>query len=560
CKEDDDAVLDNAFTRFTYEQNFLTVSFTPISSEGTTSYDWDFGNGESSNEAQPSVTYEEFGSYTVTLTINDGEASSTLRVDVEPPEEDASTFAEVNSLTIGGEGAAEISAYDAVNQRLFVVNNDGGSQIDVIDFSDPSSLSVSSSIDVSALGGGVNSVAASKLYLAAAIEANTSTDNGSIVIWKLSDLSSPYQVLEAGALPDMVTFSHDGKLIVAANEGEPDDNYLIDPKGSVTIIDTDNFSVLTLTFDGFNNEVDGLAKDAFRVFGPNATLSMDVEPEFVTIAPDNSKAYVALQENNGLAIIDLMSKSIVDIIPLGLKDYSVAGNEIDPSDADSKVEFRTVQAFGMYQPDGLASYEVGGDLYVLSANEGDAREYEGIPGYVGEDRVGNVTLDPTEFPDAATLQLDENLGRLKLTIANGDPDEDNDFDKIWSYGARSFSIWDGSSGELVWDSGNELEVEANNFGVYDDGRSDDKGVEPEAVVIGYVNGSPVAFIGLERVNAVAVYDVSDPESPEFLTMLAVGDAPEGLVFINAAHSPTRKSLLVVSSEDDGTIKVFETGN
>ncbi len=571
CSDDDELSGTTNFSRFSFEQDFLTVTFTPSNKENITSYAWDFGDGQTSTASDPSVNYENFGTYIVTLTINDGAADVSGEVTVVPPTENASSFTEIESLMIGGEGAAEISAYDSDNQRLFVVNNDGASSIDVINFSNPSNLSVISSIDVSSLGGGVNSVAVGNGLLAAAIEADDKQANGSIVIWKLNDLTSVEANLTVGALPDMVTFTNDGAHILVANEGEPDDDYINDPEGSISIISVTttanesgeteySFSAVTLDFTGFNSMKSSLEANAFRVFGPNASLAQDVEPEYIAISADNSTAYVSLQENNGVAIVDISSQSISSIVALGLKDYSIMGNEIDPSNEDGAVTFRSVPVFGMYQPDALASYAVGGTNYIVTANEGDAREYEGTPGFVGEDRVKDVVLDPTVFSDASTLQEDENLGRLKLSISDGDIDNDGDYDEIWSYGARSFSIWNGTTGELVWDSGNDLEVRVNNSGFYDDGRSDDKGVEPEGVVIGYISGSPVAFIGLERVDAVAVYDISDPRAPEFLTLLEAGDAPEGLVFINAAQSPTRKSLLVVSSEDDGTVKVYETAN
>ncbi|TRX50418.1 PKD domain-containing protein [Fulvivirga sp. M361] len=557
CDNDDQILNNDSFANFNFEQNFLTVDFTSVTSENATSYDWNFGDGQTSDAENPTITYENFGSYTVTLSINDEDATVQRTVTVAPPSEDASSFAQISSLPIGGEGAAEIAAHDAINQQLFVVNNDGGSTIDVIDFSNPNTMSVTSSIDVSAYGGGVNSVAVSKQYLAAAIEANVATDNGVIVVWKADSLAGPVAVVTAGALPDMVTFSPDGSYILSANEGEPQDDYSVDPEGSVTIVETENFSSLTLGFSGFNNMVDSLAKDAFRVFGPGATLAQDVEPEYITVSPDGSTAYVALQENNGLAVIDLAAKRISGLLPLGLKDYSKEGNEIDPSDDDAGVNFRSVPVFGMYQPDAIAAYEVDGTTYVISANEGDARDYGG---FSEEVRVSDLPLDATAFPDAATLKENENLGRLLVTNVNGDINGDGIYEALWSFGARSFSIWNGGTGKLEWDSGNELEEEANKAGLYPDGRSDAKGVEPEGVVVGSVSGSPVAFIGLERADAVAIYDVSEPKEPKFLSILETGDAPEGLVFINPAQSPTRKSLLVVASEGDGTIRVYETAN
>ncbi|MEM1405797.1 MAG: choice-of-anchor I family protein [Bacteroidota bacterium] len=555
CDDDDDEALNNAFVSFRYDQDYLEVSFTSTGSSDILDYIWSFGDGDSSFVANPTHVYDAFGDYTVTLVVNEGdlnEAQMVGTVSVTPP-----SVGEIASLSIGGAGAAEISAFDASNERLFVVNNDGDSRINIINFSQPDSIYVMDSIMVSSFGGGVNSVAVGNGQLAAAIEADDVTDVGLVVVWDLEDLTTPLAEVTVGALPDMVTFTGNGNFILCANEGEPNDDYTVDPVGSVSIINTSGFGVATAGFSGFNAMVDDLAMGAFRVFGPGASLEQDVEPEYIAVSEDNTTAYVSLQENNGVAIIDIASATVSAIIPLGLKDYSLSGNEIDPSDEDNKVEFRSVDAFGMYQPDALASYNVGGTNYIISANEGDAREYEGTPGFIGEDRVGGVDLDDLAFSNATSLQSDSNLGRLKLTVTNGDLDGDDDYDQIWSYGARSFSIWNGETGELVWDSGNELEVQAEAQGLYDDTRSDDKGVEPEGVALGVIDGMTYAFIGLERVDAVAVYDVTVPQAPVFITMLETGDAPEGIVFISAEDSPSGSPVLVVSSEDDGTIKVFE---
>ncbi len=555
CNDDNDVETADSFVTFSYDQDYLEVSFSSRASEGTTAYIWAFGDGDSAFVANPTHIYDKFGEYTVTLIVNEGElteAQEEQTVFVNAP-----SVGEIASLTIGGEGAAEISAYDAASQRLFVVNNDGESRITIVNFSEPDSVYVMDSIMVSSFGDGVNSVAVGNGQLAAAIEANNATDPGVVVVWDLDNFSTTLAEVTVGTLPDMVTFTGNGDFILCANEGEPNDDYTVDPLGTVSIISTSGFSASTVDFSAFNSMVDELAASAFRVFGPGASLAEDVEPEFIAISEDDSKAYVSLQENNGVAIIDINTATVDAIVPLGLKDYSLPGNEIDPSDEDDAVEFRSVDAFGMYQPDALASYNVGGTNYIVSANEGDAREYEGTPGFVGEDRVADVALDALAFSNASSLQADDDLGRLKLTITDGDLDNDDDYDQIWSYGARSFSIWNGETGELVWDSGNELEVQADALGLYDDNRSDDKGVEPEGVVVGTIEGMVYAFIGLERVDAVAVYDVSSPQAPVYITMLETGDAPEGLVFISAEESPSGAPLLVVSSENDGTIKVFE---
>ena len=283
-------------------------------------------------------------------------------------------------------------------------------------------------------------------------------------------------------------------------------------------------------------------------------MAEDVEPEFVTISEDSHYAWVSLQENNGLARVDLNSKTIDDILPLGFKDYSLPKNAIDVSDEDDRVQLNTWPVFGMYQPDAIAAYSVNGLSYIITANEGDARDYDG---FSEEERVEDLELDTHAFPNAEKLQMKDQLGRLEITATLGDTDNDGAYEALYSYGARSFSIWDGLSGEQIYDSGNELEKVVIAAGWYDDGRSDAKGVEPEGVVLGTIGHHTVAFIGLERVDAVAVYDVTNPYRPQFLQLLESGDAPEGLVFVSAADSPNDKSLFIVSSEDDGTVKIFQ---
>lgn len=560
CDDPEYAEPAPSYARFNYTLgavDYRDVSFTGAGDPDITTYNWDFADGSTATGENVTHTFARPGNYLVTLTTNSPNGNVTYETVVSVlPEEDAATFNEIASITIGGEGAAEISTYDPQSFRLFVVNNEGDSKVDVIDISNPASPVLETSIDMSGFGGGVNSVAVKDGLLAAAVEANNKQDNGQVVIMDVSNFNVLAQVT-AGALPDMVTFSPDGAYILAANEGEPDDDYLNDPEGSITIISTNGFTAQTATFTAFNSQEAALEAEGFRVFGPNATLAQDVEPEYITVSDDSRTAYVALQENNGLAVVDIASATVTEIIPLGNKDYSVAGNEIDPSNEDGVIEFRSVPALGTYQPDAIEYFMSGGNGYIITANEGDAREYEGSPGYVGEDRVADVVLDPTAFPNAAELQDDANLGRLKLMLSEGDIDGDGDYDVIHSYGARSFSIWD-ASGNLVFDSGNELEVEINNLGLYDDGRSDDKGVEPEGVTVGEVGGSQIAFVGLERVDAVAVYDVSNPTSPQFLTILVAGDAPEGILFLPKEETANGRSLLVVSSEDDGSVKIYMT--
>jgi hypothetical protein len=205
-------------------------------------------------------------------------------------------------------------------------------------------------------------------------------------------------------------------------------------------------------------------------------------------------------------------------------------------------------------PDAISSMNYNGLPYLFTANEGDAREYTGFSEIK---RIKDITLDAIAFPNAATLKQDVQLGRLNITTTLGDTDGDGDFDALYSFGARSFSVWNGNTGDLVFDSKNELDVKAKDLGVYDDARSDDKGTEPEAITIGKVGNRIIAFVGMERADAIAVYDVTNPTSPVFIKMFATGDAPEGVLFIPASKSPIQQSLVVVSSENDGVIKIYK---
>ncbi len=469
------------------------------------------------------------------------------------------TFNKIGSFTNGvvGEGFAEISAFDPLTDKLFVVNpND--TEISVLDLSDPSKPIPDTDI---AVNGIPNSVAVHNGILAVALENSVSKQaNGTIVTYK-TDTHVLLETYNAGPLPDMVTFSPDGKYIVAANEGEPNDEYTNDPEGSVTIITINSGNVVNAGFTSFNGKTIG---NEFRVFGKDASLAQDIEPEYIAISDDSKTAYVSLQENNGLAVVDLNSKTVTNLIGLGVKDHSVLGNQLDVSNKDGiSGNFKNWPVFGMFQPDAITYVTINGTGYIISANEGDARDYDG---FSEEERVKKLTLDPTVFPDAETLQLDENLGRLKTTTASGDIDGDGDYDKIYAYGARSFTIWS-TSGNVVYDSGDligkkTLELNAtlfNNDEGETDGRSDDKGAEPEAVETLKIGDKTLLFVGLERTGGVMVFDITNPVAPIFLDWMVdeTDIGPEGLIAIKAADSPTGNDLVVITNEVSNTISIYE---
>jgi DNA-binding beta-propeller fold protein YncE len=467
--------------------------------------------------------------------------------------EDASTFAEIGTIDIGDIGAAEISAYDPATKRLFVVNNGTVNKIDVIDFADPSKMSVIASISMTPYGGAVNSVAVSNGKLAAAIESVDKQASGKVVVFNTNDYKE-VKVITVGSLPDMITYSPDGRFILTANEGEPDATYKNDPLGTISIISVnDNYAVSTLDFSSLSGQQANLTAKGFRVFGLNASFAQDIEPEYITVSDDSKTAWVTLQENNAIAKINLETKTITSILPLGFKDYNSDANAVDISDKDNVVSSSKWNIKGMYQPDAISVIENGGIPYLFTANEGDAREYTA---FAEIKRVSTLKLDATAFPDA-TFKQEAKAGRLNVTTTLGDTDGDGDFDQLYSLGARSFSVWDGNDGTLIFDSKNELDTKVIAAGVYDDTRSDDKSVEPEGIATGTVGNKKIAFVGMERVDAVAIYDVSNPKAPVFLQLVKCGDAPEGVLFIPAKNSPTQKSLLVVSSENDGVVKVYQ---
>jgi len=462
-----------------------------------------------------------------------------------------------STINVGGEGASEISAFDAITNKLYVVNVESN-QISVFNISHINNPLQETAINLSAFGA-PNSVAVKDGKLAIAVEANVKQDPGKVLVYNTTDdtLLNQYNV---GALPDMVTFTKDGNLIISANEGEPNDDYTVDPMGTISIISLADNTTTTLDFTSFNAQQASLEAQGFRVFGPGATLAQDVEPEYVAVSEDSQTAWVSLQENNGMAKVNLISKTIEAIYPLGFKDHSIAGNELDASDKDDVATLKNWPVYGMYQPDAIVNVNINGTDYIISANEGDARDYDG---FSEEERVDDLTLDETAFPLSEDYQNEINLGRLKTTNTLGDLDNDGDVDAIYAYGARSFSVWS-TNGNLVYDSGNSIATETlaltpSKFND-EDGRSDDKGAEPEAVeVLNIGNERYVLFVGLERTDQVMVYDITNPTSPTFLSILShAGDeAPEGVLIIPAATSPTGKDVLVVSNEDSGTVSFYE---
>jgi sugar lactone lactonase YvrE len=385
------------------------------------------------------------------------------------------------------------------------------------------------------------------------------------------DTNGTYQEsVKVGILPDMVTFTHDGKKVLVANEGELAGNEdldapLYDPYGSVSIIDTATYDVDTVDFKSVTTAPKG------SKIRKGAEIARDFEPEYIAVSEDDKLAWVSLQESNAVARIDLETNTLDKVFGLGFKDLSLAENAID-SKKDKVVDISALPAgvYGMYQPDTIATYKVAGVNYIVTANEGDDRD-----DFYGE-TVKASKLTHTAIGD---------IGDLRVNPDIGDEDGDGDYEKLYAYGTRSFSIWNGDTGALVYDSKNEMATTVANqidhayFNTRSKGgkwkgtdeRSEKKGVEPEALALHTKNGKTFAYVGLEKQGGFFVYDITDPanaqmveysndinysvEDFDVLPNLATIDdmAPEGSV----TFTQGAKDYYVVANEVSGTVSIYE---
>ncbi len=553
------------------------------------------------------------------------------------------------------ESAAEIVAFDATTAQAYVVNAQSET-VDIVDLSSPSNPVLSATLDVSADVaaarsdvasaddlGAANSVSVNGGVVAVAIEASPKTDPGYVAFYQTSD-GSFLSAVQVGALPDMVTFSPNGNFVITANEGEPNSDYTVDPDGTISVIDVSGGAASVLDADVATLDFSSFAAADLRDLGVRlpmpfgATVAQDMEPEYIAVSADSTTAWASMQENSAFAEIDLATATITAVWGTGTKDFSLPGNELDVSNRDDTIYIANWPVKGLLMPDSIASFEHAGKTYLVTANEGDGREYiSEVPDaasctlgladfddgeclvYLDEIRIRDI-VDPDEvaaaidspavdrFPGSQTdgdgdmiadLFENENLGRLKVIAteglddasclnAGGQPTSACVYEELVAYGARSFSIFDADSRAMVYDSGSDFEVitaqrlgfdggfNASNDDNESDDRSDDKGPEPEALTLGTLAGRTYAFVGLERVGGIMVYDISSPEAPRFVQYInprdfsedpenpddsyntAAGDlGPEGMVFIPAADSPNGEPLLLVGNEISGTTAIYQ---
>jgi 2',3'-cyclic-nucleotide 2'-phosphodiesterase/3'-nucleotidase/5'-nucleotidase len=483
---------------------------------------------------------------------------------------------------------AQILNYHAASSRLFITNA-GDETIDVVSIQDVNNpqLLFKIPLDRAPLSVGVHPY---RELIAVAVEGEETTDCGTVEFYTIDGEYLGSMVV--GPLPDMLTWTKDGRKVLVANEGEPtntdyepEGGEFVDPNGSVSIITLgpgkslrqkiQNATVVEVGFEEFNDKKQDLLDKGVRIYGPGATVAQDLEPEYITLSNGNRFAYVTLQENNAIAKIDVVKAEVVDIFSVGYKDHSLEGNGLDASNKDDAINIQNWPVFGMYLPDAIDSFTIDDQLYLITANEGDARDFE-------EKRVGKLDLSevfgtPAEIEE---LQENENLGRLNVTEAfPATKDGEGNYTSLYSFGGRSFSILD-AGGNLVFDSGDQFEqitaeLLPDYFNSTDDetdfdNRSDDKGPEPEHVTVGKIYGHTIAFVGIERISGIMAYDVSNPANPVFLDYVnnrnfeADPESPEsgdlgteGMIFIPANRSPNKCPLVVASHEISGTTTVFK---
>jgi hypothetical protein len=453
--------------------------------------------------------------------------------------------------------SSEISAWDPVSRSIFAA---GGRGIEVLSLTG----SVINSWDTTAYGE-INSIAISG-GVAAVSFANSFNKGfpGSVQFFDTNLLRSTgtgaalMGFAAVGSVPDMVTWTGSGasKRLLVANEGERQAGGTINAAGSISIINFNStapasFSVgtvNTLGFTAWDGQEAALRTQGVRIQSGIST-SIALEPEYIAVSSNGKQAMVTLQESNAVALIDLETNQITDIKALGKKDFNTAANAIDTSDRDSPtvsngtfINQRALPVKGLYMPDAIASYSTaGGQTYYVLANEGDATVDD-----TDILRFGNsaVTL-AAPLPAKSTLTGIGSVHTRLNVVTNGATGDGGaaNMTEIVTLGGRSFSIRD-SAGNLVWDSGNDLETRAIAAGLYDDGRSDDKGVEPEGVSIFSAIGRTFAAIGLERTtrSAIALYDVTDPLAPTFAGWAETG-----------AGTSDRRAEGVTTFEDGGKL-------
>ena len=510
-------------------------------------------------------------------------------------------------------GVMEIVAYNQATEWAYAINGQSGklAAIPLAGLTAGAHVEAltGTEIDVKALVeaedstfqyGDMTSVAISpdSTTLAAALQAQGSNDAGRVALFTCEEdgTLTLEALVETGAQPDMVTFAGDG-VVLTADEGEPREGYgenIADPKGSVTVVDVEAQESTVVDFSAFDSQRDQLAEDGI-VLKKGSAPSVDLEPEYIAVS--GGKAYVTLQENNAIAVLDIESQAFGGVYSAGFEDHSTTAIDLDKK--DDAYDPQTYESLlGIRMPDGIAAFTVEGTTYLVTANEGDAREW-------GDEDQGTFYLseDERDFSEEGVTSptgaiTAENSGLEGKVVFFKTEDFDGlDPEKDYVFGGRSFTVFQVTENGLeeVFTSGDDFEAltaqyvpeyfNASNDNAVLDDRSGKKGPEAESVTVGTVDGKTYAFVALERTGGVMVYDVTDPEAITFVNYVNTRDfgttvegseeyedgeldkwvtggdvAPEGLLFLDAASSPNGEPLLLAACEVSGTVAVYQLGS
>ncbi|MGL5379518.1 choice-of-anchor I family protein [Clostridium sp.] len=508
------------------------------------------------------------GSFTGTFVNALNESNNTLEI------EKIAGFFTGNSSEDGG--AAEIVKYNKDNNKFYVINGIA-SKIHIVSIDGikdgKSELKEEKTIDVKEfveengfVYGDITSISISneRKEIAVSVQEKSYNKDGKVVVVDYE--GNLKEIYDCGIQPDMVTYTPNSQYILVANEGEPRHGYgegIEDPQGTTTIIDINNKTSKLVTFEKFDENREQLLANKV-ILKKDAKPSEDLEPEYIAVDSESKLAYISLQENNAIATLDIEKGEFISVKGLGFKDHSQERNAIDVV-KDGKINIKTEEnLYGVYMPDGISLYELNGKKYILTANEGDGREYvvEDFP-HIQEEN---------QFKGIKSIKISGE----KVDALDNSKHDGLEEDKNYILGGRSFSIWDAETMEQVFDSGSEFEnIIADRLPEYFncsnknrtlDNRSGKKGPEAEEVRIGKAGDKVYAFIGIERVGGVMAYDITNPNEATFVNYTNTRDfsedilgdvSSEGIDFISAENSETGYPLVVIANEVSGTVSVLE---
>ncbi|MEM9102571.1 MAG: choice-of-anchor I family protein [Pseudomonadota bacterium] len=489
---------------------------------------------------------------------------------------------QISRITNGGfeSNSAEFIAYDNAKKRLYVVNNTVVG-VDIFDISQPESPRKIHTIGMLNFGSRVTSIAVKDPYIAITSQSLNPLEKGKIVIFDSKEWRQR-TVFDVGVDPKMAVFHPSEDWILVSNEGPPNDDYSKDPEGTLSLVDYSNGiinSVLTtLRFKNFETMKSALLAQGLHLSSEDVKLEKDLEPDYIALHPTQPIAWVTLQESNAIAVVDLYRQDIVDIYPLGYKDYQISNNTLDASDKDGGINFKGWPVLGLLQPSGVASVKILDQVYWLTANEGKARDYKN---YQESVRVNQIELEAGFDEFSKTIKNDDELGRLHVSAIRGDKNDDSIYEKLYSFGGRSFSIFN-ELGIRIWDSGNDFETKTAEFlgNAFNndsrqntpDGRSDDQGPAPKSIVVAELENQFFAFITLEQVGGIMSYNITNPFAPTFIDYIntrdfslvpqqvgaAAGDlGPKHMIFLSGKEAPNQQPILVVANNVSGTITLYK---